>query len=42
MNFGFNATGYTNPFMGHGMMFGGNFVDTLFRHLMEQGWEGRY
>ena len=36
MNFALNAT---NPFVNN-MMYGGNFVDVLFRHLMENGWEG--
>ncbi|XWV26817.1 hypothetical protein QJ857_gp0234 [Tupanvirus soda lake] len=40
MNIAFNTTGFANPFMGTGMMYGGNFVDVLFRHLMEQGWDG--
>ncbi|XWV25485.1 bifunctional AAA family ATPase chaperone/translocase BCS1 [Tupanvirus deep ocean] len=40
MNIAFNTTGFANPFMGPGMVYGGNFVDVLFRHLMEQGWDG--
>ena len=41
MNFGFNSSTFGGP-MGHhgGMMYGGNFVDVLFRHLMENGWGG--
>ena len=30
----------TNPMMSGGMMYGSNFVDILFRHLMEHGWAG--
>ena len=41
----------TNPFMNNmmgmngmngmnGMMYGGNFIDKLFTHLIEQGWQG--
>lgn len=33
-----NMTG-ANPFINN-MMYGGNFVDILFRHLMEHGWKG--
>jgi hypothetical protein len=40
MNLGFNVSQIANPYMGGGMMYGGNFVDVLFRHLMEHGWEG--
>ena len=36
----FNAS-QINPFVvNNGMMYGGNFVDVLFRHLMEHGWKG--
>lgn len=30
----------TNPMMSGGMMYGTNFVDILFRHLMDHGWAG--
>jgi hypothetical protein len=36
----FNTSSYGNPFMGAGMMYGGNFVDVLLRHIMENGWQG--
>lgn len=38
---GFNTT-QINPFAfgGYNGMYGGNFVDLIFRHLMEHGWEG--
>ncbi len=29
-----------NPMMGPGMMMGGNFIDIMFKHLMEKGLEG--
>lgn len=39
MNGMFNTTGYGHPYMGN-MMYGGNYIDIMFRHLMEHGWEG--
>ncbi|CAH6420886.1 Bifunctional AAA family ATPase chaperone/translocase BCS1 [uncultured virus] len=39
MNSVFNAN-VTNPFMAGGMVYGGNFIDVLFRHLLENGWQG--
>ena len=40
MNFDFTNSSGQGGFMGPGMMYGGNFVDILFRTLMEKGWEG--
>lgn len=36
----FNVSSFGNGYIGPGMMYGGNFIDILLRHIMENGWSG--